>query len=123
MNSVEDLDVFKLAHQLAFKTYSATKTFPKEETFSLVEQMRRAAASVGMNLMEGAMRAGKQGVPSICRHCSGFGRTLTTTITVFSTHDSRLFSDPRPRPFSDSRTRSRPHDHVPFILYPFALIL
>ena len=32
MNSVEDLDVFKLAHELALKTYSATKGFPKEES-------------------------------------------------------------------------------------------
>ena len=46
MTSVEDLDVFKLAHQLALKTYAVTKKFPKEETFSLVDQMRRAAASV-----------------------------------------------------------------------------
>ena len=30
MNSVEDLDVFKLAHELALKAYSATKGFPKE---------------------------------------------------------------------------------------------
>ena len=58
MKSVEDLDVFKLAHQLALKTYSTTKVFPREETFSLVDQMRRAATSVGMNLMEGAMRLG-----------------------------------------------------------------
>jgi 23S rRNA-intervening sequence protein len=43
MNSVEDLDVFKLAHQLTIKIYAATKTFPKEETYSLVDQMRRAA--------------------------------------------------------------------------------
>jgi len=42
MTSVEDLDVFKLAHQLALKTYAVTKKFPKEETFSLVDQMRRA---------------------------------------------------------------------------------
>src|SRR5262245_35462036 len=42
------------------KTYSTTKTFPREETFSLVDQMRRAVASVGMNLMEGAMRLGSQ---------------------------------------------------------------
>ena len=28
MKSVEDLDVFKLSHQLALKTYSVTKTFP-----------------------------------------------------------------------------------------------
>jgi hypothetical protein len=40
MNSVEDLDVFKLAHQLALKTYSATKTFPKEELFSLGSRLR-----------------------------------------------------------------------------------
>ena len=46
MNSVEDLDVFKLAHQLALKTYAATKTFPKEELFSLGDQTRRAAGSV-----------------------------------------------------------------------------
>jgi hypothetical protein len=32
MKSVEDLDVFKLAHQLALKTYSTTKGFPREET-------------------------------------------------------------------------------------------
>ena len=60
MNSVEDLDVFKLAHQLALKTYSATKAFPKEELFSLGDQTRRAAGSVGMNLMEGAMRLGSK---------------------------------------------------------------
>ena len=30
MKSVEDLDVFKLAHQLALKTYSTTKNFRKE---------------------------------------------------------------------------------------------
>ena len=57
---VEDLDVFKLAHQLALKSYSVTKAFPKEETFSLVDQMRRAAPSVGMNLVEGSMRLGSK---------------------------------------------------------------
>jgi four helix bundle protein len=60
MNTVEDLDVFKLAHQLALKTYSATKGFPKEELYSLGDQTRRAAGSVGMNLMEVAMRLGSK---------------------------------------------------------------
>jgi four helix bundle protein len=60
MKSVEDLDVFKLAHQLALKTYSTNKTFPSAETFSLGDQMRRAATSVGMNLREGAMRLGSR---------------------------------------------------------------
>ena len=60
MNRVEDLDVFKLAHQLALRIYSTTKAFPKSELFSFIEQTRRAATSVGMNLMEGAMRLGSR---------------------------------------------------------------
>ena len=49
MKSVEDLDVFKLAHQLSLKIYLVSKTFPKEEMFSLVDQMRRAAGVNGFN--------------------------------------------------------------------------
>jgi len=79
MKSVEDLDVFKLAHQLALKTYSTTKVFPREETFSLVDQMRRAATSVGMNLMEGAMRLGTKEY----RHSPRFrrGSVLSTALS------------------------------------------
>ena len=36
------------------------KKVSKGETFNLVDQMRRAASSVGMNLMEGAMRLGSR---------------------------------------------------------------
>lgn len=56
MKSVEELDVFKLAHELALNIYKITVKFPREETFHLVSQMRRAASSVGMNLVEGSMR-------------------------------------------------------------------
>jgi len=58
MNSVENLDVFKLAHDLTIDVYRLTDSFPKEEIFSLISQMRRASSSIGMNLMEGAMRLG-----------------------------------------------------------------
>ena len=70
MKSVEDLDVFKLAHKLALKIYSTTKAFPRAETFSLVDQMRRAATSIGMNLMEGVMRLGTK---EYCQ-CVGIAR-------------------------------------------------
>jgi four helix bundle protein len=56
MKSVEELDVFKLAHELTLKIYKVTLQFPREESFNLVPQMRRAASSVGMNLVEGSMR-------------------------------------------------------------------
>ena len=60
MKSVEDLDVFKLAHELALEVYRVTVGFPREENFSLVPQMRRAATSVGMNLVEGSMRLSRR---------------------------------------------------------------
>lgn len=56
LKAVEELDVFKLAHELALRIYKITLGFPREESFALVSQMRRAASSVGMNLSEGSMR-------------------------------------------------------------------
>ena len=38
------------------KVYEITRIFPREETFGLVTQLRRAAASVVANLVEGAGR-------------------------------------------------------------------
>jgi four helix bundle protein len=56
MKTVEELDVFKLSHSLSLEIFKITKTFPEEEKFGLISQMRRAAYSVPMSLMEGAHR-------------------------------------------------------------------
>jgi len=56
IRSVWDLDVFKLAHELTLKIYKITKNYPKIEMYSLVSQMRRAAASIPTNIAEGATR-------------------------------------------------------------------
>jgi len=60
MKKVEDLDVFKLSHSLTLEIFETTKTLPEEEKFGLISQMRRAAYSVPMNLMEGAHRLGSK---------------------------------------------------------------
>ena len=60
MKKVEDLDVFKLSHSLTLEVFKITKTFPEEEKFGLISQMRRAAYSIPMNLMEGAHRLGSK---------------------------------------------------------------
>jgi four helix bundle protein len=54
--SVEDLEVFQLAHELVLAIYKLTESFPRQEMFGLVSQLRRAAASVPANLAEGAGR-------------------------------------------------------------------
>ncbi len=56
IQSVEELDVFKKAHHVALKTYKISKEFPADEKFGLVSQMRRAAASIATNLIEGGYR-------------------------------------------------------------------
>ena len=58
MRDIKKYEVFQLADQLVLDVYRVTAKFPKSETFGLTGQMRRAAASIPMNLAEGAARAG-----------------------------------------------------------------
>ena len=52
----EKLDAWRLAKALAVRVYLLTASFPKDERFGLVDQMRRAAVSVMSNLAEGCGR-------------------------------------------------------------------
>ena len=61
MKTHKDLDVWKEAMSLVKEIYSLTTNFPKEETYGLASQMRRAAVSIPSNIAEGAARnSGKE---------------------------------------------------------------
>ena len=47
-----DLKVFPLAYQLALDIHEITKRYPKEEKYSLTDQIRRSSRSVPANLAE-----------------------------------------------------------------------
>ncbi|RAO96170.1 hypothetical protein M388_14965, partial [Mesotoga sp. Brook.08.YT.4.2.5.4.] len=49
----KDLEVWKLSKDFARDIYSVTSTFPEEERYALVSQLRRAAVSVMSNIAEG----------------------------------------------------------------------
>ena len=54
------LDVWKLAMLLVRDVYSFTESFPAKETYSLTQQIRRAAISIPSNIAEGAARHTKK---------------------------------------------------------------
>jgi len=49
----QDLEVYRLSFDSAMKIFNCTKNFPKEEKFSLIDQMRRSSRSVPSNIREG----------------------------------------------------------------------
>lgn len=52
IESHEDLDVYKLAFKAASRVFELSKTFPREETYSLTDQIRRSSRSVCANIAE-----------------------------------------------------------------------
>ena len=48
-----DLEVYRRAFAAAMEIFQITKSFPAEEKYSLVDQIRRASRSVCANLAEG----------------------------------------------------------------------
>ena len=53
------LNAFQLSQELALECYKVTKTFPADEKFAMVQQIRRAAISVHLNIAEGCSRKSK----------------------------------------------------------------
>lgn len=54
--SFEKLHCWQHARKLAVWIYKITATFPTEERFGLISQMRRSAVSIAANLAEGSSR-------------------------------------------------------------------
>ena len=55
----QDLLVWQKAHGFVLEAYAFTALFPKQETYGLALQMRRAAVSIPANIAEGFRRRGR----------------------------------------------------------------
>lgn len=53
IRSVRELDVYKLAFETVMEIFGISRAFPKEETYSLTDQVRKSSRSVCTNLAEG----------------------------------------------------------------------
>ena len=74
--------------------YTLTRTFPKEETFGLTAQMRRAAVSVPSNIAEGAARAGKREFAQFLSIARGSLSELETQLLIATDLDYIRSNDP-----------------------------
>lgn len=59
MQYYKDLKVWEKAHDFTLVIYNVTKSFPKEEIYSLTNQLRRAASSIPANIAEGCGKNSK----------------------------------------------------------------
>ena len=91
-----ELRVYQAAFQLALKVHEITKSFPKEERYSLTDQMRRSSRSVCHNIAESWRKR-----PFV----SIIGETASATNLVYNTpKESR-------RCHTSNRSRSTTKDH------------
>ena len=51
-NGFRDLKTYQLAFKLALEIHELTKSFPAEEKYSLIDQIRRSSRSVAANIAE-----------------------------------------------------------------------
>jgi len=52
IQSHEELDVYQMAFKTAMRIFEVSKKFPREETYSLTDQIRRSSRSVCSNIAE-----------------------------------------------------------------------
>ena len=53
IQSYRDLDAWKLGMNFVMAVYEVTRMFPREETYGLTSQLRRAAVAIPSNISEG----------------------------------------------------------------------
>ncbi len=80
----KDLQVWQKSMELAKQIYRATQTFPPEEKFGLVAQMRRAAVSVPSNIAEGQARNTTGEFIQFVSHAEGSLAELDTQLRLAS---------------------------------------
>jgi four helix bundle protein len=92
VQSFRSLRVWEKAHKLTLEVYTSSKGFPREEMYGLTSQMRRASASIGMNIAEGCCRKGSVEMARFLQIALGSASELEYQLLL--AHDLRYFQNP-----------------------------
>jgi four helix bundle protein len=82
MQSHRDLDVWKLAMELARDVYKLARLMPKQEEYRLTGQMIRAAVSIAANIAEGHARATRKDYTHFVSIAKGSAAELETLLLL-----------------------------------------
>ena len=82
IESHKDLDVWQVAMTLAQESYLLTARFPKDETYGMAAQIRRAAVSIPANIAEGYGRDQTGSFVQFLRIAQGSARELETHLIL-----------------------------------------
>ena len=82
MKSYKELIVWQKSFELTKSIYNLTKQFPKEETYGMVSQMRRAAISIPSNIAEGYCRKSRLEYIQFIRIAFGSSAELETQLLL-----------------------------------------
>ncbi|HVZ93650.1 MAG TPA: four helix bundle protein [Phycisphaerales bacterium] len=91
MKDFRQLKVWEEAHRLALLVYRLTGTFPKEELYGMVSQLRRASFSIPANLAEGCGRDGDKELARFVQIAMGSACELEYFLLL--ARDLRMLSD------------------------------
>ena len=82
IRSYQDLIVWQKSMEMVKLIYSLTKRLPKEETYGLSDQLRRAAVSIPSNIAEGAGRFNTKDYVHFLRIARGSKNEIETQLLI-----------------------------------------
>ena len=82
MHNIKELKIWNKAMELTVDIYKATEKFPKEETYGLTSQIRRAAVSIPSNISEGAGRNSNNEFRHFLSIANGFSYELQSQLVI-----------------------------------------
>ena len=85
MKTFKDLKVWQKSHELTLEVYRITKSYPNEEKFGLVSQLRRSTSSIPTNLAEGFKRRSRKDFAHFVNMAEG--SLEETKYTLFLSHE------------------------------------
>jgi four helix bundle protein len=92
VQSFRSLRVWEKSHRLTLDVCSFSKVFPREELYGLTSQMRRASASIGMNIAEGCCRKGSAEMARFLQIAAGSASELEYQLLL--AHDLEYLQNP-----------------------------